>query len=129
MTNASRMIFSLCAAALLPCAAFAQAGTAPPAAEAQAAAPKTPAELFKMKCAGCHGIDGMAHTKAGKRWRIPSFTTAKWQKEMSDKDIRETIAGGVRQKKTGKVEMPAFNAKLAPEQIDSLVAYVRTFGK
>jgi len=45
---------------------------------------------------------------------------------MQDDEIRRTIETGVRQKRTGKVKMPAFGKKLTPEEINSLVAWVRS---
>jgi mono/diheme cytochrome c family protein len=83
-------------------------------------------ELWKARCSTCHGLDGKGHTKTGKKWKIEDFTRPKWQKAMSDDEIRRTIENGVRQKRTGKVMMPAFGKKLTPEEIDSLVGWVRS---
>lgn len=98
----------------------------PAAARAQAPS-QTPAELWEAKCSKCHGLDGKAHTKAGARFKIDDFTSAKWQKEMDDAEIRKTIQNGVKSRK-GQVQMPAFKDKLGDDQIAVLIAYVRAFG-
>ena len=116
----------------MPLAAFAlslalqQAPTAPPAATSGAPDPK---ELFaKSKCVTCHGEEGRGDTDKGRKLKAPDFTTAKWSEETTDKEIRDTIRKGVKNKK-GKVLMPAFKTKLTPEQIEELATYVRGFAK
>jgi mono/diheme cytochrome c family protein len=101
-----------------------QIGDAPAAAQAGGA--QTTADLWKARCSSCHGLDGKGHTKTGAKWKIDDFTRPKWQKAMSDDEIRRTIEKGVRQKRTGKVKMPAFGKKLTPGEVDSLVAWVRS---
>jgi mono/diheme cytochrome c family protein len=100
---------------------------APSIARAQATDPAV-AQLWEAKCSKCHGLDGKAHTKTGARYKIDDFTSAKWQKEMDDAEIRKTIQNGVKSKK-GKVQMPAFKGKLGEDQVAALIAYVRSFGK
>jgi len=105
--------------------ALQQASTAPPAAGATGA--PDPKELFaKSKCISCHGEDGRGDTDKGRKLKAPDFTSAKWSEETTDKEIRDTIRKGVKNKK-GKVLMPAFKTKLTPEQIEELAAYVRGF--
>ena len=76
----------------------------------------TGADLFKSKCAMCHGTDGkkMAGTK--------EFSSPDVQK-MSDSELTATITDGKPPK------MPASKGKLTDDQIKSLVAYVRNFKK
>jgi mono/diheme cytochrome c family protein len=97
----------------------------PAAARAQGTDPAT-AQLWEAKCSKCHGIDGKAQTKAGAKWKIDDFTTAKWQKEMGDAEVRKTVLGGLRTKK-GQVKMPSFKDKLTDDQITALIGYVRAF--
>ncbi|GAC1341208.1 MAG: hypothetical protein NVSMB23_12480 [Myxococcales bacterium] len=97
-----------------------------PAAARAPAAGQTPAQLWEAKCSKCHGLDGKGHTKTGAKYKIDDFTSAKWQKEMDDAEIRRTIQTGVKSRK-GQVQMPAFKDKLGDDQIATLVAYVRTF--
>jgi mono/diheme cytochrome c family protein len=117
----------------LPLAAFAlslalqQAPAAPPAGIAPGT--QDPKELFtKAKCVTCHGEDGRGDTDKGRKLKAPDFTSAKWSEETTDKEIRDTIRKGTKDKK-GNVRMPAFRKKLTPEQIEQLSAYVRTFIK
>jgi mono/diheme cytochrome c family protein len=78
---------------------------------------------WKAKCASCHGVDGKADTDTGKKAKIGDFTKADWQKSKTDAQIKAAIENGA--KKDGN-EMDPYKDKLAPEQIDGLVAYVRT---
>ena len=107
--------------------ALQQAPTAPPA--PIAASPQDPKELFsKAKCVFCHGEDGRSRTQKGKKLKAPDFTSPKWDKETTDKEIIETIQDGTKDKK-GKIRMPAFKSKLNQEQIRALAEYVRTFSR
>jgi cytochrome c6 len=78
------------------------------------------ADLFKSKCAMCHGPDGTG-SKMGKTMGAHDFTTAEVQK-MSDAELTETITNG-------KNKMPKYGDKLKPEEIKGLVAYIRTLKK
>ena len=75
------------------------------------------ADLFKSKCAMCHGPDGK-----GKMAGTKDLGSAEVQKA-SDADLTATITKGKPPK------MPAYEGKLTADQIKSLVAYVRTFKK
>ena len=79
------------------------------------------ANLFKSKCAMCHGPDGSGKTMIGERLKIPDLHSADVQKK-SDADLKTIIT-------KGKDKMPAFAAKLSKEQIDKLVAYIRDLAK
>jgi mono/diheme cytochrome c family protein len=97
----------------------------PAVARAQGTDPAT-AQLWEAKCSKCHGLDGKGHTKTGAKYKIDDFTSAKWQKEMDDAEIRKTVLSGLRTKK-GQVKMPSFKDKLTDDQITALVGYMRTF--
>ena len=84
-------------------------------ANAQAAA-----DLFKSKCAMCHGADGSG-SAMGKKMGAHDFTAAEVQK-MSDAELTEIITNG-------KNKMPKYADKLKPEEIKGLVAYIRTLKK
>jgi cytochrome c6 len=73
------------------------------------------ADLYKSKCAMCHGADG---AKAAGH----DFTSAAVQKQ-SDADLTAVIADGKAPK------MPKYGDKLKPEEIKGLVAYIRTLKK
>lgn len=107
-------------------AAVASASALPRAASAEADV-KT-VRLWKAKCASCHGVDGKAKTETGEKLQIPDMTTPAFQKKVSDAEMKKAIEDGI--KREGKPEgMDPYKDKLTPEQIDALVAYVRTFGK
>lgn len=79
-------------------------------------------EVWKAKCKSCHGDDGKAQTKMGQKESIVDMSQAAWQTSVSDADIRKVIADG----STRNSKMKPYKEKLTPEQIDSLVGYVRT---
>ena len=94
-----------------------------------AAGSQDPKDLFaRSKCVTCHGEGGRGDTDKGRKLKAPDFTSAKWSEETTDKEIRDTIRKGVKNKK-GKVLMPAYKTKLTPEQIEELATYVRGFAK
>ena len=76
----------------------------------------TSADLFKQKCAMCHGENG-----AGKG-KVPALSSPEVQQK-SDADWKTAIEAGV---KNDKGMMPGYTGKLTPEQIDGLVAYMRS---
>ena len=79
--------------------------------------------LFNEKCARCHGADGRGETVVGRMLSVPDFTDEQWwKKEARDARFIESIT-------EGRDEMPAFGKKLSRNEIRSLVAYVRRFGK
>lgn len=79
-------------------------------------------KLYLKHCKNCHGADGKAETKMGKKHDIDSFADAGWQQRHSDEKIRTAIASG----KEG-TKMKAYEKKLSPAEIDALVKFVRTF--
>jgi mono/diheme cytochrome c family protein len=76
--------------------------------------------LFVENCVICHGQNGRAHTFHGRLFAAQNLTDAKWQANTADDEIIYAI-------KTGPREMPAFEKKLSPAEIDALATYVRTF--
>lgn len=79
------------------------------------------ADLFKSKCAACHGADGKADTTMGKKLNMKDLGSAEVQ-GMSDADLENIIT-------KGKDKMPAYDGKLSKDEIDSLVKHIRTFKK
>ena len=79
------------------------------------------AATFKAKCAMCHGPDGKGETPIAKKLGAQDLGSPAVQKQ-SDPDLLQAIT-------KGKNKMPAFESKLKQEEIKSLVAYVRQFGK
>jgi mono/diheme cytochrome c family protein len=74
--------------------------------------------LFKKHCDTCHGKDGRAKTFKAKFNHARDLTDAKWQAEVSDERIFNSISNG-------KGKMPAWGKKLSEAQINELVAHVR----
>ncbi len=82
------------------------------------------ADLWKAKCRSCHGADGKADTKEGKKHQIDDISTEAWQSRHSDEKIRKAIADGVPDTK-----MKAYKETLSEAEIDGLVKHIRTFKK
>jgi mono/diheme cytochrome c family protein len=127
----SRVLLSLVSLSLLFWAAPSRADDT---AKADTTKDLSPKELYHAKCAGCHGDDGKGQTKWGKKYKAPDFTSAKFQDESKDSEFLETIQKGITKKvKDDKGElkpkkiMPGWSEKLSDEQMNALVAYVRTF--
>ena len=82
------------------------------------AAPFDTKQVYDSKCASCHGKDGRAKSLHAKHVHARDFTDAGWQADVSDERLFNSISNG-------KGKMPSFKNKLAEDQIDALVHYVR----
>jgi|HubBroStandDraft_6_1064221.scaffolds.fasta_scaffold592363_2 mono/diheme cytochrome c family protein len=81
----------------------------------------TPGEsVYKAKCAGCHGPDGVGSTPAGKAMKVRDFHSPEVQKE-TDAELTDIISNG-------KNKMPKYADKLKDSEIKDLVGYVRALG-
>jgi cytochrome c6 len=78
-------------------------------------------QLYKTKCAACHGADGKGETPAGKKLNTRSFFLPEIMKAPDAELIEITTKG--------KNKMPAFDKKLTDVQIKALVAYIRGLTK
>ena len=85
-----------------------------------AQAQNTAETLYKSKCAACHGADGTG-SATGKKMGAHDFTTADVQ-GMSDAELSTIITNG-------KNKMPAYGKSLKSEDVQGLVAYIRTLKK
>jgi cbb3-type cytochrome c oxidase subunit III len=83
-------------------------------------APDAGGDLFKQKCAMCHGADG----KGFPALKTPDFTDPKVQASLTDEEITKIIKNG----KPGTA-MPPFKDSLSDDQIKSLVGYIRSLKK
>jgi len=79
------------------------------------------ADLYKAKCAMCHGADGLAATPMGKTMKILSFKDPSMVKATDAQFIASTT--------NGKGKMPAYKGKLTDAQIKDLISYIRTLQK
>ena len=79
------------------------------------------AALYKSKCAMCHGPDGAGQTTMGKTMKLRDLRSADVQKQ-TDAELAKWIADG-------KGKMPAYKSKMSAEEINALVAFIRTLKK
>jgi cytochrome c6 len=85
--------------------------------------------LWKAKCSSCHGPGGSGDTEKGKQMKIVDMATAAFQAKKDD-ELKKAILNGVKSEKGGvKQEMDPFKDDLTPEQVDSLIALIRSFKK
>lgn len=79
------------------------------------------AKIYKTNCVMCHGADGSGDTAPGKALKAKDLRSDEVQK-LSDAALSEVIT-------KGKGKMPAFGAKVAPDDVTKLVAYIRQLPK
>jgi len=79
------------------------------------------ADVYKSKCASCHGPDGKGETAMGKNLKLKDLASADVQKQ-SDADLTTVI-------EKGKKPMPGYEGKLTKDQINDLVKYIRALTK
>ncbi len=85
---------------------------------ASSASAQSAADLFKTKCAACHGADGKGDTAVGKKMGVKSFSDPAVAKN-SDQTWFDIT-------KKGQGKMPAYDGKLTDDQIKELVKYMRS---
>jgi mono/diheme cytochrome c family protein len=74
------------------------------------------ADLFKAKCAMCHGPDGKGQTAMGKNMKLSDLASADVQK-LSDAQLKDVVL-------KGKGKMPA--QKVTDAQAGDLIKFVRS---
>jgi cytochrome c6 len=79
------------------------------------------ADVYKSKCASCHGADGKGDTPAGKNMKVKDLASDDVQRQ-ADADLAGVI-------EKGKKPMPGYEGKLTKDQIDGLVKWIRTLKK
>ena len=79
-------------------------------------------KLYMTGCANCHGPDGTGAMMRAMLPKIGDLTSAEMHARMKDEDIAALIANG-------REKMPPFGGVFKPEQIQAIVAYVRTMKK
>jgi mono/diheme cytochrome c family protein len=75
------------------------------------------ASTFKSKCAVCHGAGGKGDTPAGKSLGAADLTKVAATKSASE--LKTVI-------QNGKGKMPAYGKGLKPEEIDAMIAYIKS---
>ena len=86
---------------------------APSAMQAQSDADR----IYKTNCVLCHSADGSGGSPTGKAMHAKDLRSDEVQKQ-SDTALGEVIT-------KGRGKMPAFGAKIKPDDVAKLVAYVR----
>lgn len=84
---------------------------------------RTASQLYSQYCVDCHGKDGRSKTSKGKYSHARDLTDAKWQEDVSDARIFNSIMNG----RSVRGNMPAFNDQLKEKEVESLVDLVRKF--
>ena len=79
------------------------------------------AKLYKTNCALCHSADGSGDSPSGKALHAKDLRSEEIQKQ-SDEALSEVIT-------KGKGKMPAFGAKIKPDDVTNLVSYLRALPK
>ena len=90
-------------------------------------APSTGEEIFRATCAACHGVDGAGAPRStvGFAVPLPNFTDCYATTAEMTVDWAAVIRDGGPVRGFSRI-MPAFRDLLTPEQIRSVVAYMRT---
>ena len=83
------------------------------------------ADNWENLCASCHGMDGKAQTKQGKKLKLRDYTDPKVQAELKDDEMIKATTDGVFV--DGKEKMKAFKSEISAEEIKDLVAHIRKF--
>ncbi len=78
-------------------------------------------DLYKTKCAMCHGADGSGNTPMGKKLGLADLR-AKNTQSQADAQLMAVV-------ETGKGKMPGQKDRLSKEEIRQLVAYIRDLAK
>jgi len=79
------------------------------------------ADLYKSKCAACHGATGAGDTAMGKNLKLADLGSAEVQGQSDD-----ALAGIIT---NGKGKMPKYDGKLTKDQVNDVVKYIRTLKK
>lgn len=90
----------------------------------KAVSPEDAKKLYLGRCKACHAEDGKGNKDLAPN--APDFTNAAWHAKEEDKELYNAIANG---KGTGKGAMPKWDGLLKPEEMQSLVQYIRTLKK
>ncbi|MFN2530727.1 MAG: cytochrome c [Pyrinomonadaceae bacterium] len=86
---------------------------------------RTGPQLFSKYCVSCHGKDGRAKTLKAKFNHARDISDAKWQDEVTDERIFNSILNG----RSVRGNMPAFGRKITEQEAEALVTYVRGLRK
>lgn len=83
---------------------------------------------YKHHCSSCHGPDGKAQTRLGKKSGAKDISDKAAIAKLSDDELFKTIKEG-RKNAKGEEKMEPFGDDLSDKEIADLVGYVRTLSK
>ncbi len=75
-------------------------------------------DVYKTKCASCHGADGKGETAIGKKMYLRDLASDDVQKQ-HDSELKLII-------EKGKGKMPGYKGKLTDKQLDDLIVFIRS---
>ncbi|MBI4051351.1 MAG: cytochrome c [Elusimicrobia bacterium] len=80
-------------------------------------------KIYGAKCASCHGKDGKGNPAMAKMFKVDNAAL----------DFTDDTAGDTEENlrvliSKGKNKMPAYEGKIKVEEVDALVAYIRSLG-
>lgn len=92
------------------------------------AAVRTGEEIYRDACAGCHGTDGKGALPSivGFNVPLPDFTDCNFATREMDADWMAIVRDGGPVRGFSRI-MPAFRDLLTPQEIRSVINYIRTF--
>ncbi|HYB60801.1 MAG TPA: cytochrome c [Methylomirabilota bacterium] len=84
-------------------------------------------EAYNLTCGRCHGPDGNGDARADKFFNItiPRLSSAEVQGK-SDAELKEIITQGSRAMPPVEIDESGFRHRLPPQDVDAVIAYVRT---
>ena len=86
-----------------------------------AADPPSAAQVYKQRCASCHGADGENSPLLRVFPDLPNFKDPDWQKVHTSSTLKKVVLNG------GKDGMPAFKNDLDGVSVEQMVKYIRQF--
>jgi hypothetical protein len=91
-------------------------------------APRTGEQIYRAACVGCHGADGSgaAQTTVGFTVPLPDFTDCNFASREQRTDWAAVVRDGGPVRGFSRI-MPAFRDALTPEEIQRVVAYLKSF--
>jgi mono/diheme cytochrome c family protein len=81
------------------------------------------ANLWRKKCAACHGADGAGRTRFAEGRPFADLTDGRWKHGSDRASLRRLVADG-----DPSSTMPPFAGRLTPEEIDAVVDHARKLG-
>jgi cytochrome c6 len=80
-----------------------------------------PAKFFKTNCTLCHSENGSGSSPTGKAMKAKDLRSSEVQSK-TDAELAEVIT-------KGRGKMPPFGAKIKPDDVQKLVAYIRSLAQ